>query len=132
MIGSKSARDKLKKTGGSAARSKGAFGSSSARAKLKKTGGGAARKAKATQTARKFPLGNILGKVGSAAALAKLKSSGTKSAAVAKLKKTGGGAANKAGNPKSKTKAMQEYLNKMKKTHKKYGIKTTRKKGYSI
>ena len=131
-IGSKSARDKLKKTGGSAARARGPFGSLSAREKLKKTGGGAARKAKATQSARKFPLGNVLGRVGSAAALAKLRSSGTKSAAVAKLKKTGGGAANKAGNPKSRTKAMQEYYNRMRDTHKKFGIKTRRKKGYSI
>ena len=105
-----------------------AIGSKKARDKLKKTGGGAAKNA----AAKKNPYGNVLGKVASKTALAKLKSSGTKSAAIAKLKKTGGGAANKVGNPKSRTKAMQEYYDRMKKTHKKHGIKTSRKKGYSI
>ena len=55
-----------------------------------------------------------------------------KTKAVKALKATGGSQAKKTNQPKSKTKAMQEYLNRMKKTHKKHGIKTSRKKGYSI
>lgn len=73
--------------------------------------------------------------VASKSAYNKLKNTANKSAktkAVKALKATGGSQAKKTNQPKSKTKAMQEYLNKMKKTHKKHGIKTSRKKGYSI
>ena len=55
-----------------------------------------------------------------------------KTKAVKALKSQGGSQAAKTNQPKSKTKAMQEYYNKMKKTHKKHGINTSRKKGYSI
>ena len=73
--------------------------------------------------------------VAGAGAYKKLMDAANKSAktkAVKALKATGGSQAKKTNQPKSKTKAMQEYLNRMKKTHKKHGIKTSRKKGYSI
>ncbi len=73
--------------------------------------------------------------VAGASAYKKLMDSANKSAktkAVKALKSQGGSAAKKSNTPKSKTKAMQEYYDRMKKTHKKHGIKTSRKKGYSI
>ena len=73
--------------------------------------------------------------VASKSAYNKLKNTANKSArtkAINALKAKGGGQAKKTNQPKSKTKAMQEYLNRMKKTHKKHGIKSSRKKQYSI
>ena len=123
-IGSKSARDKLKKTGGSSARATGPWGSLSARQKLI-----AATKKK---TAKKTGT-NVLKKTASKSAYAKLKSAGTKAGAKKKIIATAGGAARstKNLNPRSKgqgagskytTKAYQEYLKKMKAGQKKSNL----------
>ena len=107
MYGSKAARDKLKKTGGSA---------------TKTTGGINKSRFGRTSTSTVKPKSKL---VGSAAARKKLKDAAKNKIARDKLKKVGGGAAKstKNLNPKSKgqgaggkytTKAYQEYLKKMK------------------
>tara|TARA_R110002020_G_scaffold53200_3_gene149111 strand:+ start:932 stop:1240 length:309 start_codon:yes stop_codon:yes gene_type:complete len=86
---------------------------------------------------------NVLKKVGSKSAYSKLKSTSTKAGSIKKLKTVGGGSAKVSSKkrPYSKgqgiggmysVKEYQAYLNKMKAGHKKHGIKTRRKKGYSI
>ena len=81
---------------------------------------------------------NVLKKVASKSAYSKLKSTSTLAGAIKKLKTIGGGAARttkgkaKAPGKGYTVKEYQAYLNKVKAGHKKYGIKTRRKKGYSI
>jgi len=128
-VGSKSARDKLRKTGGSSARATGPWGSLSARQKLI-----AATKKK---TAKKTGT-NVLKKTASKPAYAKLIKTSNRAGAIKKLKQTGGGAAKstKNLNPRSKgqgagskytTKAYQEYLKKMKKGQKKSNLQRKNK-----